>query len=102
MKKAIMLIGFIIPFTTEAQVKNFESYPGYTGNDLGLMYAPQQSTFRIWAPTAKKAELILYKDGAGGNGNANDPYGKKQNGNMGRFIDRRAERKVLYIPRTGK
>jgi len=66
MKRAIMLIGFIIPFMTKAQVKKFDSYPVYTSNDLGLIYTPQQSSFRIWAPTAEKAELILYNEGTGG------------------------------------
>ncbi len=66
MKRVIMLIGFIIPFLTEAQVKSFDSYPVYRGNDLGLTYTPLQSTFRIWAPTAEKAELNLYKEGIGG------------------------------------
>lgn len=66
MKRVIMLIGFIIPFITKAQVKNFDSYPVYSGHDLGLMYAAGQSLFRIWAPTAEKAELTLYKEGIGG------------------------------------
>ncbi|HKO81158.1 MAG TPA: hypothetical protein VJU78_12220, partial [Chitinophagaceae bacterium] len=66
MKRKIMLIGFIIPFITEAQIKSFNSYPIYNGNELGLSYTPLQSTFRIWAPTAEKAELIFYKEGIGG------------------------------------
>jgi len=66
MKRVIMLIGFIIPFMTKAQFKKFDAYPAYTGNDLGLMYTPQQSVFRIWVPTAEKAELILYNEGTGG------------------------------------
>jgi pullulanase len=67
MKRVIMLIGFIIPFIAGAQVKNFDTYPVYSGHDLGLIYAPAQSAFRIWAPTAEKAELNLYKEGMGGN-----------------------------------
>ena len=66
MKKCMMLIGFTIPFITKAQVRNFDSYPAYTGNDLGLTYTSQQSAFRIWAPTAEKAELILYAEGTDG------------------------------------
>jgi pullulanase len=62
MRKLFMLIGFIIPFLTKAQLKNFDAYPVYNGNDLGLVYASTQSTFRIWAPTATKAELHLYND----------------------------------------
>lgn len=66
MKKAILLLGFIMPFFTKAQDKKFASYPIYNGNDLGLTYSPQQSFFRIWAPAAEKAELKLYNDGTGG------------------------------------
>ena len=43
---------------------NTASFPGYTGNDLGLTYSPKQSSFRIWAPTADKAELRLYEHAA--------------------------------------
>jgi pullulanase len=66
MKKTIMLIGFIIPLLAKGQNKTFDTYAVYSGNDLGLTYSPQQSLFRIWAPTAENAELILYKDGTGG------------------------------------
>lgn len=61
-----MLIAFIMPFISQAQVKNFDSYPVYTGIDLGLLYTSQQCVFRIWAPTAEKAELLLYNEGTGG------------------------------------
>ncbi|MGZ8559499.1 MAG: type I pullulanase, partial [Chitinophagaceae bacterium] len=66
MKNTIMLIGIIIPFMAHAQNIKFDSYPVYTGNDLGLAYTPEQSLFRIWSPTAEKAELVLYNDGTGG------------------------------------
>ena len=66
MKKIMLLIAFILPFMTKAQNKKFDSYPVYAGKDLGLIYTHQQSAFRIWSPTAEKAELILYNDGTGG------------------------------------
>ncbi len=44
----------------------FAKYPVYKGTDLGLTYSQKQSSFRIWAPTATKAELLLYKEGMGG------------------------------------
>ncbi|MGZ8525564.1 MAG: type I pullulanase [Chitinophagaceae bacterium] len=66
MKRFIMLLGFALPFIAKSQLKKFNTYPVYTGNDLGLTYTPQQSVFRIWAPTAELAELILYKEGTGG------------------------------------
>ncbi|PLR79118.1 type I pullulanase [Bacillus sp. V3-13] len=33
----------------------------YDGDDLGVRYTPEQSTFKLWAPTATKASLILKK-----------------------------------------
>ena len=40
---------------------DFETYPVYTGKDLGLTYTKSHSDFRIWAPTASAAELILFE-----------------------------------------
>lgn len=34
----------------------------YDGDDLGVMYSPEGSFFRVWAPTAWKAEVIIYSD----------------------------------------
>jgi pullulanase len=66
MKKVILLIWLIIPFMTKAQNNQYASYPEYTGGDLGLHYAPEKSSFRIWAPTATKAQLLFYNDGIAG------------------------------------
>ncbi|TXJ29414.1 MAG: type I pullulanase [Chitinophagaceae bacterium] len=65
-----MLVGFLIPFlSSNSQVKdvrNYASYPVYTGRDLGLTYSAARSSFRIWAPTAEKVQLRLYAEGIGG------------------------------------
>lgn len=37
--------------------------PTYTGGDLGAVYTPQQTTFRLWAPTARAVLLHLYATG---------------------------------------
>src|SRR5688572_25908866 len=67
MYRLIMLNAFFIPFLIRSQMNmDFASYPVYYGKDLGLTYQPHQSTFRVWAPTASKAELLLYKEGTGG------------------------------------
>jgi len=70
MKQAFMLVGFLIPFlSSNSQVKdvrNYASYPVYTGRDLGLTYSAARSSFRIWAPTAEKVQLRLYAEGIGG------------------------------------
>lgn len=63
MKKVLMLLtifGYWLPAKT--QTDDFMGYPVYTGNDLGLKYTPAESSFRIWAPSAQKAELIIYNN----------------------------------------
>ena len=67
MRKTIMIIGWLLyTFSARSQKSIYDSYPVYKGTDLGLTYSKTQSTFRIWAPTAEKAQLIFYKDGTGG------------------------------------
>jgi len=38
----------------------YDGYPVYSGKDLGLRYSPAASAFRIWAPTAQQARVVLY------------------------------------------
>ncbi|PEX36695.1 type I pullulanase [Bacillus cereus] len=33
----------------------------YGGNDLGNIYTPQHTKFRVWAPTTSEAKLVTYK-----------------------------------------
>ena len=62
-----MLFGFITQlFSGKAQKTEYDKYPVYAGNDLGLKYSPKQSYFKIWAPTATEAQLILYSAGVDG------------------------------------
>ena len=46
-------------FSTE----RFEQQYTYTGNDLGATYQKEQTTFRVWAPTAEQVTLRLYEGG---------------------------------------
>ncbi|WP_346859035.1 type I pullulanase [uncultured Draconibacterium sp.] len=45
---------------------DFSTYPDYEENDLGVIWSPEKTKFKIWAPTAKMVELRLYKDGVSG------------------------------------
>lgn len=40
--------------------KAFSDRFTYTGNDLGNTYAPTRTSFRLWAPTAAAAKLLVY------------------------------------------
>lgn len=63
----ILLAGWLFNlFSARAQKTIYDTYPVYRGNDLGLVYSTSQSVFRIWSPPAKKAELLFYKEGSGG------------------------------------
>ncbi|MBW4840476.1 MAG: type I pullulanase, partial [Paenibacillaceae bacterium] len=33
----------------------------YEGDDLGAVYSPEQTRFRLWAPTASEAKVVLYE-----------------------------------------
>ena len=64
MKQTLMIISWLLYiFSAKAQKSIYDSFPVYKGNDLGLTYTRSQSTFRIWAPTAEKAQLIFYSRG---------------------------------------
>ena len=41
----------------------FEAKYSYSGSDLGAKWSPEKTAFRLWAPTASKAGLRLYKSG---------------------------------------
>jgi len=45
---------------------DFSTYPHYDGNDLGVLWTPEKTVIKIWAPTAKIIELRLFKDGKTG------------------------------------
>lgn len=36
----------------------------YNGDDLGAVYTPQSTTFKVWSPTASEVSLNLYKTGS--------------------------------------
>lgn len=48
------------------QLESYDKYPCYYGNDLEIVYTPEQSVFTLWAPSASKARLNLYSSGEGG------------------------------------
>jgi pullulanase len=61
-----MILFGLLNFIFSKSQSVYDSYPVYKGNDLGLIYSSKSSLFRIWAPTAEKAQIIFYNDGDGG------------------------------------
>lgn len=43
----------------------WQKYEIYEGTDLGAVYSPQETVFRLWAPEADSVVLRLYKSGSG-------------------------------------
>lgn len=56
--------------------EEFDKLFYYSGNDLGNIYTPQHTKFRVWAPTASEAKLVTYK-------NWNDKIGTEINMQQG-------------------
>ena len=44
----------------------FEQEFTYTGDDLGAVWTPDKTTFRVWAPTATDVTVNLYRSGTDG------------------------------------
>ncbi len=44
----------------------FEAKFTYTGNDLGALWTPEKTCFRLWAPTADSVKICLYAGGTAG------------------------------------
>lgn len=52
---------------------SFEEKYTYTGTDLGAVWSPKKTVFRLWAPTAEEVTVNLYR---GGNHNTDDLLGQ--------------------------
>ena len=46
--------------------EDFEGKYTYQGDDLGAVWTPEQTTFRLWAPTADAVSVRLYGSGTAG------------------------------------
>ena len=59
---------------------DFSNYPYYGGDDLGVCYTKEQTSIRIWAPTAIQVELRIYRQSLGGSAIRIDQFEKAENG----------------------
>ena len=46
----------------EPRYKSVDEYPTYDGNDLGYQYSPSKTSFKLWAPNAFSARILLYDE----------------------------------------
>lgn len=80
MKHFIILCFLMILAKQHTAQSQYDQYPAYKGNDLGLTYSRQSSLFRIWSPPAAEVELRLYKEGSGGQSYKVLPMQKAESG----------------------
>ena len=69
--KALAPFALILVMTACNQQPSFDtndynSYPVYDGDDLGVTRTSGSTTFRIWSPTAEEARVLIYEEGLGG------------------------------------
>ena len=55
-----------VPLTTYYSSAAFEEQFTYTGSDLGATWSEEQTSFRLWAPTATAVTINLYESGTPG------------------------------------
>ena len=67
------LIAFVVIVTcmfsacnNEKQYRNdmtyssFDQYPVYNGDDLGVVFLPEKTTFKLWSPSAQEVKVNIY------------------------------------------
>ena len=95
-KSIYTFILILLSMLGYSQFLSTEKYPVYDGKDLGLMYTPTASTFKIWSPVAEKAELILYKSSLGQDKIAVYPMARSTSGTWVKKVDRNLKG-VYYV-----
>ena len=59
---------------------DFNTFPFYGGDDLGVSWSKEQTQIRIWAPTAVQVELRIYRQAIGGSPIRIDQFERAENG----------------------
>jgi pullulanase len=52
--------------TTHKKTTDFDALEVYSGDDLGVAYSPNATTFKVWTPTAEDVRVNIYEKGSGG------------------------------------
>ncbi|MCX7710277.1 MAG: type I pullulanase [Clostridia bacterium] len=76
--------------------KEFHEAYYYDGNDLGCTYSKEETSFRVWAPLAEKAALVLYRYGDACSGEEGISYEMKRDVKGTWCITLEGDRKGLY------
>ncbi|MFM7646061.1 MAG: type I pullulanase [Sphingomonadales bacterium] len=57
----LLMLSNLFSFSLWGQDTLSVSWPEYSGKDLGITYTKTGTTFKVWAPLAAQARLLLYK-----------------------------------------
>lgn len=52
-----------VAFDPLYETERFNAYYNYDGSDLGATYSSNETTFKVWAPTATRVIVMLYNSG---------------------------------------
>ena len=58
--------SYIVRMPNVYSTEEFEAAYTYTGDDLGAVWSAEQTSFRLWAPTAASVKVNLYESGTVG------------------------------------
>lgn len=64
----------------QTEFSSFDDYPIYKGDDLGLTFSPENSIFKVWAPTATSVKIRFYDTDLGGTATAEYEMKREKNG----------------------
>lgn len=86
----IFLYGFVLGSCLDRPTyfASYDDYPRDDDPNLGLTYAPQSSTFKLWSPVASEVTLHLYQTGNGDDRIASEPLERGENGLWSATLDR--------------
>lgn len=64
----------------ESRYASMDDYPIYNGDDLGYQFSQEQTTFKLWAPSAYKVRMFLYEKDQDGSIAGTHDLEEKENG----------------------
>lgn len=80
----LALVGIMISCNQQSSfnASDYDTYPVYSGYDLGVNWSPEKTTFRIYAPTAEAARVKIYEEGLGGDPVTEKNFNPDKDGTM--------------------
>jgi len=76
----LLITALLCACQSTPKYASYDDYPVYEGSDLELVFSPQSSKFRVWAPTATQVKLLLYDKGSDGSAYEINDMKRSENG----------------------